>query len=178
MNDSEKLEDFSAPKLDVTPSVHESQDEKRSRNDASGSVELEIQEFPTPEGDYDVQVDPLAEGTTPREPPEWGNVEPELSRAVNTTARAPPRLPSFAQSEFYTVMCCPITSALVSIRALVRTRADPSTSCVGTDCSPSAPQTGRWQPQDDCFALSRAPFECRVGVFRKLTLSFHLLSSS
>lgn len=121
MTDPEKLEDFSAPKLEVTPFTQESQDEKRSRNDASGSVELEIQEFPTPEGDYDGQVAPLAEGTTPREPPEWSNIGPEPSHAVNATAPALPRLPSFAQSEFYTVMFCPTTSALVSIRALACT---------------------------------------------------------
>lgn len=94
MTDPEKVEEFTAD-ADVAPSVQERHDEKRS-------VELEIQEFPTSEGDCDGQVAPLAEGTTPHDASDWSNVEPE--DAVNTTAREQTRLPSFAQSEFYTIV--------------------------------------------------------------------------
>jgi hypothetical protein len=96
MTDPEKVEDFTAD-ADVAPSVQERHDEKRS-------VELDIQEFPTSEGDCDGQVTPLAEGTTPRDASDWSNVEPEPLVAGNATAREQTRLPSFAQSEFYTVM--------------------------------------------------------------------------
>ncbi len=113
MADLEELEDFSAPKSDVPPSAQKRHDEKRSRDDGSRSVELEIQESPTSEGDYEGHdPPPPAEGTTPHDPSEWSNVEPEPSLvedAVKTTACAQPGLPSFAQSEFYTVMFCPIT---------------------------------------------------------------------
>ena len=97
MSDPEKLEDFST---DVAQSVQERHDEKRS-------AELEIHEFPISEGHhYDGQVAPLAEGTTPHDASDWSNVEPDQSLvgdAVNTNAREQTRLPSFAQSEFYTV---------------------------------------------------------------------------
>ncbi|KAN0137458.1 Amino acid permease domain containing protein [Lactarius tabidus] len=97
MTDPEKVENFTA---DVAPSVQERHDEKRS-------VELEIQEFPTSEGGYDGQVTPLAEGTTPHDASVWSHVEPEpevVEDAVNATAREQTRLPSFAQSEFYTIV--------------------------------------------------------------------------
>ena len=96
MTDAEKLEDFPAVELDVAaPSVQECHDEKR------GSVES-----PT----YDGPAAPLAEGTTtPHDLSEWSNVEPEPSPVDNSIAPAPtrPSLPSFAQSEFYTVMFLP-----------------------------------------------------------------------
>jgi hypothetical protein len=94
MTDPEKVENFTA---DVAPSVQERHDEKCS-------VELEV---PTSEGGYDGQVTPLAEGTTPHDASVWSHVEPEpkvVEDAVNATAREQTRLPSFAQSEFYTVM--------------------------------------------------------------------------
>lgn len=119
MNDPEKLEHFSA---DVAQSVQERHDEKRS-------AELEVHDFPISEGHhYGGQVAPLAEGTTPHDTSDWNNVEPEPSfvgDAVNTPAREQTRLPSFAQSEFYTVnifsfshfMCM---SALTSMAQIVR----------------------------------------------------------
>ena len=94
MTDAEKLEDFPAVELDVAaPSVQECHDEKR------GSVES-----PT----YDGPAAPLAEGTTTHDLSEWNNVEPEPSPVDNNIAPAQtrPSLPSFAQSEFYTVMFC------------------------------------------------------------------------
>ena len=85
-------EDFSTAELDMAaPSVQECHNEKR------GSVES-----PT----YDGQAAPLAEGTTTHDLSEWSNIEPEPSLVDNNTAPAQtrPSLPSFAQSEFYTVM--------------------------------------------------------------------------
>jgi hypothetical protein len=95
MTDSEKLEDFSTLEPDVAPSAQECHNEKRSRDDGSGSVELDsgVQEFPTSEGDCDGPVAP------PRD--QWSNVE--LEPSLESPVRAQTRLPSFAQSEFYTV---------------------------------------------------------------------------
>lgn len=90
--------------------------EKRSRDEGSGSMELELQELPTSEGGYEGHEPSLAEGTTPHESSEWSNVEPEPSlvpvEGAVDAVQAQSRPPSFAQSEFYTVMFCPIAPVL------------------------------------------------------------------
>ena len=88
--------------------------EKRPRDEASGDMELEIQESSASEGDHEGYGSPLAEGTSPHDASECSNVVPEpplVEDAVNIGAGARPGLPSFAQSEFYTVMFYPIDPA-------------------------------------------------------------------
>ncbi|KAI9451769.1 amino acid permease-domain-containing protein [Lactarius psammicola] len=94
----------------MPPSTQERHDEKRSRDGREVEVEVEIQEVPTLEGEGDYEghePPPLAERTTPHDSSAWSNVEPEpelADDAVKTTTRVQPGLPSFAQSEFYTIV--------------------------------------------------------------------------
>ncbi|KAI9447452.1 amino acid permease-domain-containing protein [Lactarius indigo] len=104
------LEEVCAPESDVPPSSQEHHDEKCLRDDVSDSVELGVQESPTLEGVYEGHEPPsLVEGTAPHDSSEWNNVDVEpgpslVEDTVKTTAHARPGLPSFAQSEFYTIV--------------------------------------------------------------------------
>jgi hypothetical protein len=66
-------------------------------------------------------MDKWSEGTTPYDASDWSNVEPEPLFAGNATAHEQTRLPSFAQSKFYTVIFCPASTPNL-IRALARAR--------------------------------------------------------
>jgi hypothetical protein len=175
MTNAEKREDFSALAVQsdvAAPSVQECHDEKRSsRDDGLGSPST-----PASGGEYDGQAAPLTERTTTHDLSECCNVEPEPSLVDNNTApvQTRPSLPSFAQSEFYTVNILPPPLFRVMLLR-TRARADPS---FRTDRPPSAPQARGQQPQDDRFALSRSPVKCRVGVLRNFTHSFRLHLSS